>query len=145
MKFNFHLDLAGRVTDLRISTVDDGVEDNEDEPLIDDPPPMPPEDPSSPSGPSRKRAALMRFLKVTVYAAIGQLVSISGLLFVTLITDTTLNPTLAIVVGFFISGIAAGVHKAVNWQDAGVDAPQSPNEVMSASDMVTTIKGSKNV
>lgn len=93
---------------------------------------------------TKRSASSMRAVKVAIYAALGQLLAL-GTLFVTELLGAFEIPyPVAITVGFMISGILAGIHKAINWKDEIGYEPPSP-EMSTLPPIAKPTKESANV
>lgn len=99
------------------------VVEEEEQPVepVQSPPPTSPQ--PSKMSPEKKRAVIMRFIKVAGYTFIGLLLSSVGYLAFAFLTDAQLPSWVVTFTTITISGAAASIHKSINWKEAGVEAP----------------------
>lgn len=113
--------------------IDEGFPPEEDEIPSEDPvaEEVEGEDPKASASRSvtKREASIRRGFKVFFYAIFGQLLAFGGAIAASVAGLANIPPEVAALIGFFISGFAAAVHKAINWQDAMGEAPPEP-EVM---------------
>lgn len=67
----------------------------------------------------KRRAVVRRFFKVFAYTVIGSVLAIAGYASVAYLTDQQLPGWLVTTIGFVVSGIAASIHKSINWKETG--------------------------
>ena len=67
----------------------------------------------------KRRSVVKRFFKVFVYTVIGSVLAVAGYVAVAFLTDQQLPGWLITTIGFFVSGLAASIHKSINWKETG--------------------------
>lgn len=86
---------------------------------------------------TKNEAVRKRFLKVAIYTTLGVVLSVAGYLTLTVLTGFDL-PSWVITIGtVVVSAFAGAVHKSINWQDIGVEAPAVPDATMPSLSLPT--------
>ena len=74
----------------------------------------------------KKRAAVGRTVKIAAYYILGYLLAIGAFFVVYLLTQQAVDQGVIQITGFIVASIMGGIHKAINWKDAGVDPSLVP-------------------
>jgi hypothetical protein len=77
--------------------------------------------------PQKRSVVIRRFFKVVMYTLLATILSVIGYVTVTVLTGLALPDWAIAVATVVVSGLAAAIHKSVNWQEAGVEAPPVPD------------------
>lgn len=86
---------------------------------------------------TKNEAVRKRFLKVAAYTTLGVILSVAGYLTLTVLTGFDLPSWLITVGTVVVSAFAGAVHKSINWQNVGVDAPAVPDASMPSLSLPT--------
>lgn len=82
--------------------------------------------PSLPRLDQKRKAVIRRFAKFTFFGVLGAILAVAGFAAMQFFTDSNAPTWIVTMVGITVSGFAASVQKAINWKDAGIEAPTIP-------------------
>lgn len=81
----------------------------------------------------RTRAGISRTAKTIFFYVLGFALAIAAFAVVGVLSDNAIPDWLVQVTGLAIAGITAGVYKAINWKETGVDMSLLPSPTASAN------------
>lgn len=82
---------------------------------------------------TKKRAAVVRALKIGAYYIFGYVLAVAAFFVVYLLTDKAVDQVIVQITGFIVASITGGIHKAINWQAVGIDPSTLPAPTVDAS------------